>query len=408
MNQKLIKNYETKLKKDKNKIAQLLKRKRIELGLTLEEASDGICSTSYLSKIENCIVDVDDVYYNLLFERLHIEYSEVLNSRLVPTYQESLKAYLQNDLKFLEKYISNLFNNQMYCEIEVELFVLFYNILNHHLEESTDLIKRIKSIYKSLSPEETDFFKFLEVLYNIELNEYEELDKNIRQLCKMSFSDKTLALAVLDISLDYFFFVKDVANFFHYVKELDNYEIYLEYNRVYLKHELQGLVLRYKDEEVFDKFTLLKSKIHDNLDIFNYYYCYYLYLIKHYEEAIDYLKEVKINVDLLAILSLLIDHVKEPNLYYFFLNISIVKNMEYKGFFKFLIDYYTLKFKQMPYSYLFNFVKHYIQDSYQAIHESLYYKSLEEEYIKLCYETGHYKEVVKYLLKKYNEKNENN
>lgn len=78
--------------------------------------------------------------------------------------------------------------------------------------------------------------------------------------------------------------------------------------------------------------------------------------------------------------------------------------MEYKGFFKFLIDYYTLKFKQMPYSYLFNFVKHYIQDSYQAIHESLYYKSLEEEYIKLCYETGHYKEVVKYLLKKYNEK----
>ena len=56
--------------------SQLLKRKRLEQNRTLEEVSKGICSPSYLSKIENGQVDADAIYYKALFEKLDLKYEK--------------------------------------------------------------------------------------------------------------------------------------------------------------------------------------------------------------------------------------------------------------------------------------------------------------------------------------------
>ena len=71
--------YLNETKNEKAKLSRFLKRRRIELGKTLEEVSEGVCSTSYLSKIENCLVDVDDSYFKMLFEKLNLEYNNVVN-----------------------------------------------------------------------------------------------------------------------------------------------------------------------------------------------------------------------------------------------------------------------------------------------------------------------------------------
>ena len=44
------------------KMAEFLKRRRIEMGIKLEDLSCGVCSPSYLSRIENNIVDVSEDY----------------------------------------------------------------------------------------------------------------------------------------------------------------------------------------------------------------------------------------------------------------------------------------------------------------------------------------------------------
>ena len=53
-----------------NSLAKFMKRRRLELNRTLEDVSRGVCSPSYLSKIENCQVDVDPYYFQSLFEKL--------------------------------------------------------------------------------------------------------------------------------------------------------------------------------------------------------------------------------------------------------------------------------------------------------------------------------------------------
>ena len=50
----------------------LIKKQRKALDISLEALSHGVCSPSYLSKIENNILVANDDIYNLLFKKLGI------------------------------------------------------------------------------------------------------------------------------------------------------------------------------------------------------------------------------------------------------------------------------------------------------------------------------------------------
>ena len=108
LNKTIEEKYNNLVKDESNKLAKFLKRRRIELGLTLESVSEGICSTSYLSKIENCQVEVDATYFTLLFEKLDLDYDKVLETRNVPIYQEVIKAYLNNDKAYIKNKVNLL------------------------------------------------------------------------------------------------------------------------------------------------------------------------------------------------------------------------------------------------------------------------------------------------------------
>ena len=62
-------------------LARILKAKRLEQGKSLEEVSKGICSTSYLSRLENNQVKLQDPYLKMLFEKLSINYDDLKQAR---------------------------------------------------------------------------------------------------------------------------------------------------------------------------------------------------------------------------------------------------------------------------------------------------------------------------------------
>ncbi|RWZ58808.1 XRE family transcriptional regulator [Halobacillus fulvus] len=72
----------------------LIKQNRKYQGMTLEELADGICSVSYLSKIENNSITASDDIYRLLGERLNIT--------LVDINQEFDEGIYQNLLRWHE------------------------------------------------------------------------------------------------------------------------------------------------------------------------------------------------------------------------------------------------------------------------------------------------------------------
>ena len=85
-------------------LARILKSIRLEQGKNLEEVSKGICSVSYLSRLENNQVKIQEPYLHMLFEKLKIDYDE-------------LKATRNSDycIEFLKKKLLKL--DQIYNEM---------------------------------------------------------------------------------------------------------------------------------------------------------------------------------------------------------------------------------------------------------------------------------------------------
>ena len=146
--------YLNETKNEKAKLSRFLKRRRIELGKTLEEVSEGVCSTSYLSKIENCLVDVDDSYFKMLFEKLNLEYNNVVNERSAPIYDEMIKAYLLEDYKYIEELTNTAIENHSYSDTEIEILLILYNLTIGSIDEAKKCLENLELIKHTLSTDD--------------------------------------------------------------------------------------------------------------------------------------------------------------------------------------------------------------------------------------------------------------
>ncbi len=396
-----MKSLETKYanlsKNDRLKLAQIMRRKRLEMGLTLEEMSDGICSTSYLSKIENCQVDVDDYYYNLLFEKLQIDYDEVVSTRLIPISYDILTAYLTNDLTGIEDYVAKTVVSGQYCDVENELFLFLYNVIKRNLSEAEMLVKKISLVDKVLSVNEQHFFCYVRTLYYLERGSFSLLDDSLKELLSLKIDDETLKVAVGDLLLDYYFLTNKAGSFYNAYQQFSALPLSLKFGRILYKHQLQSLVLRIDDDDVLARLTLLKSSAGKNLDLYHFYFVYYLIYYRKWQQAFDYLQEVKLNNKLLLLYAIVVDHLNNPNYFYQFLNVQMVKEEKYDCYFKDIIRYYVMKFQNFNHSYLLNYMRMTINDISGVFKNNMIFKIILKEYSSLTFELGRYKELVRFL-----------
>jgi len=129
---RLEKPYETK------PIGSAIKVKRKELKMTLEESAEGICSISYLSKLENNLIEPNDVFVSKLKKRLNIKDEKEIDNT---TYRNDL-----NDL--LECFLTDHFPSD-------ELMTKY---MNHHDQQSL----LITICYYSLSNQKNEVLKAYE------------------------------------------------------------------------------------------------------------------------------------------------------------------------------------------------------------------------------------------------------
>ena len=402
INKTLEEKYDNIVKEESNKLAKFLKRRRLDLGLTLESVSEGICSTSYLSKIENCQVEVDHSYFSLLFEKLKLDYEAVLKARLVPVYPDIIRAYLNNDVNYLQDKVNKLVDNQAYCDIEVELLVLFYTVLTGKDDESENIIKKINQIENTLTDEELQVFRYLCLQFYFKNNELNLVSEGLKSILKANVSDKTLQIAYESFIIDYYYKIGDAANFnYRYIKFKDS-EYFKVIKRIEFKHSLQSLILRCDTslEELDDEFELLKMRLDDNnQDLFDYYYSLYLIKGEKYKEAYDYLSKLELDQDLFALLGIVVNHFDDVNISFEFLKLLREFNIRKLGSSYDYLEYLRLKFEQYSYGQLYVYLKTLVgsKDVYGKV-DYLYEYEL-KEYYKVAFELGKYKEVVRFLNK---------
>ena len=276
--------YQNALKNEKLKLSRFLKRRRLELGKTLEEVSEGVCSTSYLSKIENCLVDVDESYFQLLFEKLNLEYSAVVEERQTPIYDELIKAYLNNNIEYIQTKTNAVMETNNYNDAEIEIIMILYNLVNGSVDEADKSITRLEVIKNTLSSDELMVVGFLKILYYFKRFMFDKVSEIIEIIVKSYPKDEILYVAVSDLLLDFYFWTNQKAKFMESYEEIKTNKHMIMIKNISLKHYLQKLIVLSLDDEnlslnIDEDFGIVKESISSEMmDLYNYYYSLYLYV----------------------------------------------------------------------------------------------------------------------------------
>lgn len=250
----------------KRKYAIFLKRKRLEKNLTLEEVSKGICTISYLSRIENNLVDVDEEYFVKLFNKLEIDFYGLKEEKEHEIFVKLLKLYLQKEETKIIDTISEALNTNYYVDLEYELMLLFDNILRKMYPEARNQIIELNDKIDVLLDNELVFYLFLSTLYAYRTNQCIFAYRQVLVLCEMQTIDFNYRYAIYDLALDIFDYVGAKEMFYKYYQLINEDDYLTYYSKSALKHKAQMIFYNYslKGDETYNMLMELKEVFEDN------------------------------------------------------------------------------------------------------------------------------------------------
>jgi len=182
-------------------ISTLIRRRRLEKNLTLREASDTICSISYLSKIESNKVIPNDSCMRLLMERLDISNNEII---VLENSDELLKkafnCYANLDVKKyknLFELVDGVKNNQT-----VNIIKIGYYVMVNELDEAKELIRECSLVIGTISGSLIKYLMLYTVEYLLAAHEYDKIEEPIDSLLSTDMNYNMLFL-VKDLQFRY-------------------------------------------------------------------------------------------------------------------------------------------------------------------------------------------------------------
>lgn len=155
----------------------LIRKERKRLNISLEALSHGICSPSYLSKIENNTLIANDSIYDLLLEKLGMrlldkEEEEKLRSMLDLFFQYYMSSNQQllEVMKALLEYKDKVSSSALF--IPYQLFLLYASEMNSQITVS---IKQVEEYYPYMDSQQREYFNLFRLSSgNITLSENDD------------------------------------------------------------------------------------------------------------------------------------------------------------------------------------------------------------------------------------------
>ncbi len=389
-----------------NDLAKFMKRRRLEQNRTLEDVSRGICSPSYLSKIENCQVDVDSYYFQSLFEKLDLKYESVKKERQNDFFSKIVKYYLLERYDLLENKLKQMVNGSSYCDTELELIVLLHNIIKKNYDEAGKLITKLEDVRNTLTKEELYLLSFLITLYLYSTNQYVLAAEQIEILYKHPSENMYYNIAVSDLGIDIYFFLGKESMFFKYYQKLKQYNNQELYNTRILIHNIQVLVLQARNgnSDVIEdlEVQLLAARNH-HLDeekiVYNEALVYYY--LNNYSKVIDLVNTIEPSVKILALEGMILNKINDFDKSVKFLNKlkSVEICFKSNDVFGNYIEYIREKFEQYSYTKILAFLKNVVLPNVKENYVFWLYEEEKQEYLMLCFELGKYKEAIRFMIK---------
>lgn len=392
-------------KENANNLAKFMKRRRLEKKKTLEETSRGICSPSYLSKIENGLADVDDYYFQSLFERLDLEYENIKMEREMDFFSKIVKYYLLERYDLLEEKLKQMVNVNSYCDTELELIILLNNIINKNFDEAEILIEKLEGIRNTLSKDEIYLLSFLVTLYLYSTDQYTLASEQIEILTKHPSENMYYNIAVCDLGIDIYFILGKESMFHRYYQKLKQFNNQELYNNRVLIHNLQLLVFLAKNgkKDLIEELNVLIMSLNDfNVDrekiVLNEILVYYY--LKDYDKVLELTKSFNNDIKLLSVEAMAINKMKDFGKCIDFVDKLKVANIYYpSAIYTNFIEYMRQNFEQYSYTKSLAYLKSVVIPLSKSDYAFWILEEEKQEFLSLCYELGKYKEAIRFLIK---------
>lgn len=397
------------MQKKKMNYGLLLKRKRNEKKYTQEELAKKICSYSYLSKIENDLIDVDEKYYKTLYERVNIDFFELKEKRNYNLYEQLILFNLKGEYQELEKFISEITTSNYYAKIELLLSVLYFNLCKGLYDEARSILEEISNDVESLAKDELSFYFYNFTLYAYSTNQLYLARKNHLILEQLVINDTLLIYLADDLATSIYFKLNNLIKTARYFDKLIKSPFSSLFPKISVIHQLRlvGLEFIYEPGKLIEFLNDFKLRINLNDPMIKeeFYYAYIkaLYFSEQYEKIINLLEEhyqtPKITILLIATLSKNQKEVVQL--------VNRALNYQYADFdisYQRYIEYINLKYIGCNFQKCFSMLKNIITNPNFYLVDPFFQKVVIDEFLEFGYNHSKYKETIKVLQKYLKEK----
>lgn len=260
----------------RNEIGSILKELRRQNNLTLEEGAEGICSISYLSKIENNMMIPNDKYLEQFKIKYNIKDISFKNQNLDDYYNEIIENFIDkkqtnleliNNIDYKSKLINyiKLVQNDLFIETEKYYLDLIIYIKNFS-DLELNLFLYATSLTLKYQGRLQDAFYCLD-LYKIENHNF---------LLKLLIQKQKLILSMMINNHAYIVINKDKL-----IEDLSKYDYYELINEI--KYSYLNYLIQFINENEFNELIEKHNKL--NFINKNYLKARFLYLNARYQEA---------------------------------------------------------------------------------------------------------------------------
>ena len=167
--------------KRSHKIGQTIKFFRQLNNMNQDTLAVGICTTSYLSRIENGLVEPNETLYRMLFERLHLDFT---------AYVEEGKNQVQLIEQIYEKLLSNgkinkeeleelhlLYEQRISPSIQVQVDLVYcrYLLSQDCMDEAAGILTSLDDLLSPSAAREWQLFVAIKTYYELMIGNYDAI-----------------------------------------------------------------------------------------------------------------------------------------------------------------------------------------------------------------------------------------
>lgn len=200
--------------------AQIIKGERLKKHKTLEEVANGICSVSYLCKMENDVLTPPSDFMKTLFEKMELDYDVISHDDFENSLHKALEFFYKESDELDELY----YELKIYdSSVTIKLIKCLYNLKNKEYDQFIKDIQYLNTIKDTLGGLEALTFIYVVLKYYIDSSQYKQAFNYLQILDYIDIETKWLKFLLIEANLETSLHLCYINRFCNYYNLLNSF-----------------------------------------------------------------------------------------------------------------------------------------------------------------------------------------